>query len=150
MSTVDVVPVGLRQPVIWIHSQNVFDVGGKAIVEIETRIVWSLLNHHREAVAGLCKAIELVFFESLSAGFENQANVRPVERRRTKVSTCTGNSEVQRSSCWKDAITRVEPDCSGFGGLDRKAEVREISLWPQRILDLDIQRKESVADRLHV
>ena len=80
----------------------------------------------------------------------NQANVRSVERRRTKLSTCTGNSKVQRSSRGKDAITRVEPDRSWFVGLDRKGEVRKIPLRPQRILDLDIQWKESVADRLHV
>ena len=94
MSAIYVIPVGLRQPVIWIYAQKILDVGGKAIVEIETRIVWSLFNHHRKAIACLCKAIDLVFFQSFGARFEDQANVRSVERSRTEVSTCGGNREV--------------------------------------------------------
>src|SRR5687768_17058627 len=64
VSPVNVVPVGLCQPMIWIYPQQIIDVGGKAIVEIEPWVVRTLLYHHRVIVAGLGETIQFMLFRS--------------------------------------------------------------------------------------
>ena len=79
MTPVAVVPVGLCQPVIGIHAQEIVDVGGETIVEIQPRIVRVFFDQHGVAVARLSEAIEFVFLCCFRSRFEDQADARAFE-----------------------------------------------------------------------
>src|SRR2546423_506522 len=90
-----------------------------------------------------------MLLDGLRARFENEPHTRACERRRAEVTARPGNREIQTFARRQDAVARVEPERAGLIRLYCKTEVEQITLRPQRVFHLYVEREVRTMRRLH-
>ena len=78
----------------------------------------------------------------LSTRFEAQTNLRPIELLRAEVLTSARQRDVQTVPRRQHSITRIQPDRTRLIRFHRDVDIHHVSRRPQRVLHLDVQRKQ--------
>src|SRR5882724_6280997 len=100
-----------------------------------------LLHEEGHVVPYLRKAIRNVLGQRLHTWLEPQSNPGPIELRGVEILPRPRDGEVQTVSRWEHPIACIEPERPCFASFYRDTHIQQVSRRPQRILDLDIERK---------